>query len=303
MRPLILKSQDALLAEIEEEVGSSAAGGLWTAANIYRAINRAAQSWAGKVVLPRIYEFPTGFDGSAWRYAVPDYIRGDIDVEIRVAFNTGLSGLVSDGGSDVMTWTTVFAGRLEPEDAGGENAVFAFHTMPYAQDGRILWWVENGPIPTTATDLPALSGGITSTATTLTVDQAITIADNGWVKVDGEYIGYAGVTRGVSTTTLNNLERGLFQSTAVVHDAADIVYWCIGVDDNKLWNQLTAQALCYLHEMRLHRGGMQDRRQHQEMVNYLQERANRFWTIDGYVTQRKPRLEMSQQALGRLPWT
>lgn len=299
MRPLILRSQDALLSELKEEVGIGGSGGLWSDSNIYRALNRAVRKWAGKVVLPRLYSVSGGFTSSSWSYSLPRYIRGDIDVEIYRS-NTWNQNAESD---TTGTWTTVFAGTIEPSDENGETAVFRFHTAPYTQSGRIKWWVENGPIPTNSTDLPLLSSGITDSDVTLVIDQTPTIGDNGWVKVDGEYISYAGVTRGATTISLLNCERGLWGSTAAAHDAADTVYWCVAADDERLWEQLTHQTLANLHESKLHRGTVQDRRAHQEMVNYEQERADRFWTMNGYVTQRRPRMELSQQALGALPWS
>lgn len=292
MRPLILRKQSSLHDEIKTEVGDPATGGLWSSTSLYTALNRAISKWAGKVQLPRLYSFATDFDNSTFAYAVPLYIRGDIEVQIRT---TAANQIEEDDGT---TWASIPAGFLEPSGTG-DGAVFRWHSLPYAAAGRVRWWADNGPVPVT---VPGLSAGITSADTTIVVDAAVRCGDAGWVCIDGEYISYAGVTRGASTTTLNNCERGLYSSAAASHLAAADVEWAVAVDDERLWEQLIYQTISNLHSQKLHRGTEQDRQQHQEMVNWGQTMADRFWAVNGYVPQRQPRAVLSQIALGRTPW-
>lgn len=299
MRPVILKTQTELLDEIRAETGDPSSGGLWTTPNIYRAINRTLNVWSGKVVLPRLYSFTGGFVSGTWQYSVPTYIRGDVEVEIRLAIHSVLGVVQED--DETLTWTTVFSGFLEPDSASGESAVFRFHTLPYTQDGRIKWWAANGSIPTPAT-LPKTSGALTSSDTSVTITTTSFVSDVGWIKINAEYMSYAGISRTATTVTLSNVQRGLFGSTAASHLTAQDVDWCVGADDPALWEHLLRQSIAFLHESRLHRGAVQDRANHEKMVNHMMAQADSLWRTSGYVTQKNPRLMLDQTALGRMSW-
>lgn len=300
-RPVFLKAQNDLLTEIEEEVGSPSSGGLWTKKQIYRAISNAVELWAGKVLLPRLYYFDSEFSSTDWFKAIPSYIRGEVDVQIRLGRESSING-----DSTNSSWATIFAGSLEIDDDRGEEAVFRWQTAPYQQEGRIFWYASNGPvfIPTHDTNYThTLNATINSSATSLVINGVGHIPPAGWLKLDGEFIGYSDVDYGVSTTTCQNLTRGLMGTAAASHTLTTcMVYSAIGVDDNRLWQQLKKQAMANLHEMKLHRGGLQDRRNHQEMVNHLQGEADAWWKKQGYTTQRDVRTYLTQYAIGRTPW-
>ena len=301
MRPLILRRQTELLSEITSEVGVPGSGGLWTNVQIYTALNRALSLWAGKVQLPRLYSFADQFSAGVVEYAVPIYTRGDIEVRIRTTLHNVL-GVLQDDDSNT-TWISVPAGFLEPTGTK-ENAYFRFHTYPYAQDGQIRWWAENGPVPAVeaSSSLPNLTGTIDNDDTSLTLNAAVRVGDAGWVYIEGEYLSYEGVTRGSSTTVLSNLQRGLFSSTAASHTTTPDVEFVVAVDDERLWNQLLYQTVANLHSMKVHRSTLEDRANHQQNVNYYQGMADRFWVTSGYTPQRKPRFVLDQTALGRMPW-
>lgn len=304
MRPLLLRSQDEILAEIKAEVGDPAGGGLWGNDKIYRAMNRAIARWAGKVVYPRIYNFSSGFTDGTYGYALPRYVRGAVDVEIKTSAFGNLNNLIGDNIFTGVTWAYIPATEVTPTGTG-EAAELRFQAPPYTQSGRIRYWVENGRMPY-ATTQTKINGGISASATSVIVDISTgtltMLGDIGWVRIGNEYIGYTDMTRTSTTTvTLLNLDRGLFGSAAATHADNDDIFWCVMADDDRLWEHLMMQSIALMHESLLHRATLQDRANHEKMVNYLQMESDRFWNKMGYVTARETSIQLDQLGIGRLP--
>ena len=87
-------------------------------------------------------------------------------------------------------------------------------------NGRpIQVWInrQSGAIATTTL---TLVGAVTSTATTITVSNATTLASAGFIKVDSEIIYYSGTT----STTLQNCVRGQANTTAAAHTTGTAIY-------------------------------------------------------------------------------
>jgi len=87
-------------------------------------------------------------------------------------------------------------------------------------NGRpIQVWInrQSGAIGSTTL---TLVGAVTSTATTITVSNATTLASAGYIKVDSEIIYYSGTT----STTLQNCVRGQANTTAAAHITGTAIY-------------------------------------------------------------------------------
>jgi hypothetical protein len=301
MRPIILRAQSDILAEIKEEINPTGVGNLWTDRQIYRAMNRALRDWAGRVMFPRLYTFPDGFSSGVYGYSLPSYIRGPIQVRQRstiFGYRTGVQ--ITD---DFSTWIDIPHGSMDPTNTTGDSE-FRFHSYPYSEDGQILWWMENGPVPVT-TALPTLDDDIDSDDTSLgynTPNPSYPIPENGWVKVGEEFIAYSGVTRTDTLISLLNLGRGVLATSATTHTGGDDIEWCIAADSERLWEQLIMNTIAILHMSPLHRGTAEDRANHEKMTNYAKGIADGFWRMSGYVPARGPKVVLDQRAMGSRPW-
>src|SRR5690606_22466861 len=100
--------------------------------------------------------------------------------------------------------------------------------------------------PPTTTDDP-----LAADATSVTVDAAVDVEDVGYLKIGAEWMHYAGITRAASTTTLNNLTRGINGTTAASHASETTVYWGIAMPVRTLWNQLYYGTRWRLHAMNI----------------------------------------------------
>jgi len=242
----------------------------WTAVEKYTALNDVLSSWKEKVVSPHIYTITDGWAASDYDYALPAYVRPPIVPQL--LRRTPSDNYVSD--SLTSTWQDVPGWEVEPDGAGAY--VLRLYSPPRTLEGRVLFYAPNSRVPTTGT-LPVTSGSTAADATTMLISTAIIVDDIGYVKVDSEYIGYAGVTRGTSTTTLLNLERALFGSTAAVHNTATTVYWCVAMDDMRLDGLLFDQWRVALHEYFIQDGGTHERTSHEKAMGWHQQLADAFW--------------------------
>jgi hypothetical protein len=301
MRPIILRAQSDILQEIKEEINPTGVGNLWTDRQIYRAMNRALRDWAGRVMFPRLYTFPDGFSSGVYGYALPSYIRGPIQVRQRstiFGYRTGVQ--ITD---DFSTWIDLPHGSMDPTNATGDSE-FRFHSYPYSEDGQILWWMENGPVPVTTT-LPTLDDAITPTSTELSYgapSPSYPIPQSGWVKIGSEIIPYSGIALSDTLITLQNLGRGAADTESDSHEAGDSIEWCIAADSERLWEQLIFNTIAILHMSPLHRGTAEDRANHEKMTNYAKGIADGFWRMSGYTPARGPKVVLDQRAMGSRPW-
>lgn len=243
--------------------------------------------------IPQLYNLPSGFTAGTYEYTIPSYVGNNFRPYIKSAI-TNQFGIVLDS-DDTYTWTELTGWTVEPQTDGTRK--LRLYSTPYTDDGRLIWYAPNGPVPAQAT-LPTLGANIsTTTATTLTLTAAPStpVGETGYLKIDNEYMFYAGVNR--STWVLSNLVRGLFGSTAATHNSAATVNWCIAVDDDRLWTQLEEQSVARLHYLLLHRGTVEDRDNHERIMGWAQDRADKFWRTSGYTGYARTRLKLRGWAI------
>lgn len=273
-----LRSQTELLAELEARLRDT--GNVrWTDAEIYQALNDTLDTWSSKVLLPYLYTISGGWLSSTYAYALPAYVRPPLypEVEREVPYRD------EDIPAMAKTWQPI-AARSETDGAGG----LVLRLMTPAQDaeGRVRFYAPNGRVPTT---VPTTSGSTASTATSLTLGSAVDVDDVGHVKINAEWLSYAGVTRGASTTVLDNLVRGLYGTTAATHNTGSSVAWGVGADSRTLWQQLRDQTQANCYRMQIGDGSVHETGRYEQYMNYYQTRADQFWTT--YRPQRPaPRL-------------
>jgi hypothetical protein len=289
MRELILRTQSEILADIEALVVDST-NALWSDAQIYGAINNAIRGWGNRVLLPRIYVLPSGFTGGVYEYDLPSYITKPFNVQVAITTLQGVD--YQRQWVSISGWTTI------PSATGGQKLVIhlAYDSANVTTDARIIWWAANGQVPTT---IPTLAGTLAADGTSLTTSAAVvgSIPDAGWVKINGEWMSYAGVERGASSTTLTNLVRALYGTTAASHSSTPAINWGIAVDDTRLWEQMEDAVIARLHYQRLHRGTQDDRLNHEKVMGYAQQRADTFWRRSGYTPSYNTRYVISDRTI------
>ena len=258
----------------------------WSDAEFYRALNQALAEWAGRVRFPMAYTIPGGWSSTAYEYTLPDYIEHASQPQQRRFVN---EWQVYPSNDD--TWTDMHNWAIEPASSGGRALRIEY--LPYAGDGRILYWAENGPVPTT---LPTLSSGIDSDDTSLTLATKPTVGGVGYLKIGSEWLSYQGVTEGASTVTLTNLTRGLLGTTAASHDSGASVYWGVAADDTGLYQQLADNTLHFLMRFWLFNTSSREAGQYEKQMLFYQEQANRYWRR--YAPKRGPKLKLTMQGTG-----
>lgn len=287
MRRLYLKTQAELLDLIENTVGDES-NARWADNDIYRAINVALDTISERVQLPRLYTLTGGFSSGTYEYTIPSYVGDNFQPFIK-------STILNDWGLPIVvdydtTWTKLISWTVEPAADG--TRTLRLYTSPYTEDGRLVWWAPNGPVPLltgSPSALPDLNAEINSTATSLVLDRLVPeISEAGWVKIDGEWISYAGVTWGTATTTLSGLVRAQHGTTAATHAAAAVVYFGVAVDDVRIWRLIEDLAVDRLHYILLHRGTTDDRSNHERLMSFLEDKTTKFFRNSGYVPARHP---------------
>ena len=248
-----LRAQDKIKTDITALMRNTA--GRWSDAEVYLALNLSTSLWSN-VHIPLVYSMPSGWSASVFSYTLPAYIKPPFIPQARISTVSGET-----------RWFDLKAYQWEP------SHTLRFTMGPPASEGRVLYYVRNGPVPTT---IPALNAGITADATTLVLSTAPEVGEVGWVKIENEYIRYAGVDI-TDKVTLNNLVRGEANTTAATHDSAKTVAFCTAVDDDRLWMQLYDQMRVFLHELFLTDASPRERDHHERQVSFYQQRAERFW--------------------------
>lgn len=267
---IYLKTQAELLADIETRLRDTG-NARWTDTEIYSAINDTLRTWDGRVSAPMIYVSSTDWPTSNYGVTLPDWID-----ERRLVMQIETDNGYEDW-QDSAGWT------VAPNEDGTRRVQLAF--IP-SEDYRILFWSANGQVPTT---IPTLSAGITATDTSLTVNAALPqLSPVGWLKVDSEYLCYAGYDLGSATTTLTNLTRAQNNSTAAIHALAASVYWCVATTQPSVWNQMYDQARAFLHELALQNAASADADRHERMTTFYSTKAMEFWK--GWAPSFSPRL-------------
>jgi len=286
-----LRSQSDLLADMRRRMRDPE-GARWPDHEVYTGINDCLLTWHNRVTVPHLYTISGGYVSGAVDYALPAYIRGSIDPQQKrySSYFPNVSGI----SLEAETWVDVQAFTVEPDGSGGQKLRLEF--SPATDDARVIWWSYNGQVPLT---IPALNAGITATDTSLVLSTAVTdISDAGYIKIDSEWLHYAGVTYGVSTTTLSNLLRGLNETTAATHDSADTVTWGVGGHRADLFGQMYNYVRGFLHALFLTDAAESERTHHERQAMYYNDMARAFWR--GYVPNRKPKMRLGREAAGTL---
>lgn len=262
-----LRSQSDLLTEMKVLVRHSS-GTRWSDAEYYTALNGVLYTWADRVKMPHIYTISGGWTASDYDYTLPNYVRPPIFPQLlrRIPY------WEYEIESTTSTWQDIAGWELEPDGEGGQ--VLRLYAAPRTTDARVLFYAPNSRVPTT---IPTTSGEIASSATSVVIGSAIEVDDVGFVKINSEWMSYAGVTRAASTTTLTNLVRGLHGTTAATQATSSGVAWGVGMDTLALQSLLFNQWRAYVHEYFIQDGGTHELDRHEKALGYYGQLAMNFW--------------------------
>lgn len=279
----ILRSQSEIQSELEGFVDDTS-NERWTDAQYVRAMNMALSTWQGRVMVPYLYSLANGWIIDTYEFALPDYIDGPVDPQILRTLDWYDNITVT---ADLSTWVDMEGYSLEVNGTGGQT--LRLHWPPYASDGRIKWWGFNGPVPAVT---PVTSAELSASATSLTLTTKPTVGRSGYIKIDAEWMQYAGVTEAATTLTLTNLVRGVQGTTAAVHTIGASVGWGVAMDRGELLNQLYDQCRGYLWEMKLQNPGSAQADHIAGLARFYGDRSNMFWKR--YVAQRPPKFRLQR---------
>lgn len=268
---LYLKAQNTILADLRARVrdGSSER---WTDAECYGAINDALLSWQDRVRVPHVYTVSGGWVAGTYEYVLPDWIRSNaIQPQFKAPTTYETFSMLLRLSAE--TWQDIPGWRIEPN--ASNQRVLQFTVSPYSTEGRIIWWGSNMPVPAT---VPTTSGSTAADATSIVLGSVADCHEYGWVKIGNEWIQYAGVTRGATTTTLTNCVRGQPQGAdAGVINTGTSVYFGVAMPKLELYRVLLDQAIVHLHELYLGNAASKENQLHQEMVGFYGGRVANFW--------------------------
>lgn len=285
-----VRTQLELLAELRRRMRDPE-GNRWTDEEIYTAINDALLTWHKRVSIPHLYTLSAGWVAGTASYALPSYIRGPIDPQQR-RYSSNYPYSLS--GNEAPTWVDMPAFTVEPDGSGGQVLRLDFN--PATDDARIIWWMYNGPVPLS---VPALNATITSASTSLVLSTAVSEIDEaGYIKIDSEWIHYAGASIGSATTTLSNLLRAVNGTTAATHTSTTSVYWGVGSHRGDLYGQLYNHCRGFLHGLFLTDGAESEKTHHERQAMYYSDMATRFWR--GYMPNRKTKLRLGREGVGTI---
>jgi hypothetical protein len=245
-----LQKQSALCDLLAEQV-SDTAHARWPLATKYGALNHAIRNLGNRLRLPYIYELPS-YTGGEPEYSLPAYVQGPFILQF------------ADSGGNY--WTDYSAYRVYPGEGG--SPILRFEYNPPGGQARIIWWGTNSPIPTT---VASLSTAMNEDSTTLTISSAPEVGRAGFVKIGQEWIQYCGALDIYQAMRLNNLVRGVADSTVNEHDSNDNVEWGIAAYNMTAYNQILSEAQAYLHQLYLVRASEQERDKHMTMLRYSKQ--------------------------------
>jgi hypothetical protein len=259
---------------------------------VYMAMNEAIVNWGPRVRTPFVYTITNGLIPGTWDYSIPSYVVQPMDLQQR--YWPGMQDWGINVSSVSEMWIDVPAWELSPDGDGTQTLHLGAY--PYAEDARIVYWPMQSQVPV-ATSTTILSSSISSSsATTLTLDVAVDVADNGYVKIDYEWMKYSGVTReSDETMTLTNLVRGFYNTTATTHSSNAVVYWGIAVHDPALYQQLLYQTLATLHSLFVTAPSPTDTEHYMNQARMYMQLANEQWR--NITPMRQPKQRLSRGAL------
>lgn len=275
-QPYTVRTQLELETELEARMRDTS-NARWTDAEYYRAINMAINVWGDRVLVPFIYS-PANWSYSTREYALPNYVHEPVDVYYK------------SNETDAI-WREFNAFEIQPTAAGAALLAFAF--PPRTASARIIYWKRNSNVPIIP---PNQAINITAADTTLALTMTDVIGDNGFIKIENEWIAYHGVTLGATTRTLLNMERGVFGTTAAIHNATITVYWGTAVYRSDLYEQLFAESMAYLHSLPLNNASATEKENYIFSMRYWKGLADSYWPR--HTQARKPRRRLNRQGVG-----
>jgi hypothetical protein len=285
-----VRSQTQITDDVTAALRVTGATPRWTDAEITRSLNQALWAWATKVRFPRIYTLTDGWSSDTTEYTLPVYVTPPL----RPQMYRGVPGVDDPTSYDPAPelWSTFPAWDV---DTGGTAPVLRLELGSFTLDGRVVYYATNGPVPLT---LPTTSGSIDADDTSLTLTGTPEIGDVGDVLIGSEWMGYAGVSRGTATTTLTIDQRGKYSTTAASHDTGGTVTWGVCVDERAMYRQLQHQIMADLHAMFLTDGAEHERANHERLMSYYQQAADK--QLDFYVGHpREVRMLLTRVGVGR----
>lgn len=283
-----LRSQDEILSQLRTLLADSSSD-RWTDAQVYGALNLALSQWEGRVLVPFAHEIDGGWVGGTYEYLLANFIEGPITPQQK--YNPDDWYYPTGASAAQLNWTDVLEFSIEPTAYGGRALRFDF--PPYPNAGRVLWWGHNGPVPTTA---PVLSATIVGDDDTLTLTSKPRIGRSGYIKIGAEWLIYFGYTEDETTLTLNNLARGVDNTSAASHLAGASVSWGVAMDDSSLLRQLLDQTRAHLMEMWLSNPSSRETAHYEKQMVFYQQRADAFWRR--YVSSRPTRFKLTRMGVG-----
>lgn len=252
----------------------------WSKAEVYEVVNRALDAWGERVLVPYNYTLPEGWGHTEKEYALPAYVTRRIDPQY---LEFGPDGV----------WRDFAHYSLQPS-ATGLTLTLTYY--PPGTAARVVWWGMNQQVPTT---LPILETDMDEDDTALIIT-ATYAPDYGFIRINREWMQYAGIEQNGSTITLQNLIRGCFDTAAAAHvvddDEQTQIEWGIVTHRPDLYNQLENQALAYMHELFLTDAAARETEIHERLLNWHQSQADMFWRR--YTPARSPRFILTRGATG-----
>lgn len=270
---------------------------LATAAQYLSRVQMAVSLWGRRVVVPHYYAFDMG--SGDLEYALPAYIRRPFRVLVRQPMRNFPIAAEDADDDSTYYWDEFAAYDVHSDGAGGYT--LHLHAYPGSDSARIEWFAENGGFPTT----PTISTTISSSDTLVIIASTSyhQVNDAGYFKCQSEWHAYAGLTsKGSSTFVAGNLIRGVYGTTAASHTSTTAVEWGIGVDDQRLWQQLYDRVASMVHLLNMNKSTGEDSNRHEKLFVAYRDMADNFWRREGYTTQASPRFIPKRKSMGIFPW-
>jgi hypothetical protein len=283
-----LRTQTDIVDELEADFDDSS-NYKWTVSQFIRGVNRRLRRWIEKVLVPHLYTLSDGLVAGTFEYTLPDYVDGKFELQVK----SSVGYYSTTVNQENRIWSTMTGWEVYPNAAGGRILRLDFN--PSNTDARLIYWSPNSLLPV-GDSLMQLSAGIDTDDTSLTLSTKKEIGRSGYVKINAEFISYAGVTEGSSTLTLTNLVRGLAGTTAGTHNTSANVNFCVGVHSLRLFNHLQYEAGAYLHGIYLDRAGQTARDHHEYQQRLYMQMANDAFRL--IVSPRPVRLKVRRKTIG-----
>lgn len=261
----------------------------WNTKQMYAGINGALRTW-NRVRIPYIYTISGGWSGNSYTVALPSYM--DHNYVRPQILSTVTHPYVEFGDNALTTWIDLPGWLTEPDGSGGWT--LRLTGLPYAEQGRIMFWMNPLPVPPMADgEFPTITGDITSASTSVTISTPHRqIPQVGYILIEGEWLQYAGIegNAGESTWTLSNLTHAVLNTTNVSqsHSSGAEVEWGVPADDVSLYEILLTKAESILHRMFLTSGAPNEKEDHKWAMRYLDAEVAEAWK--GYSPSWQPKL-------------